>query len=308
MDDFFGATARREPSAQNGFSGNRIDRLSELRSPEAIAEALTDERARLYLFAGDRAVLRVGGKTLEPLFDRSAAGDADGAVLLGYADGAPRLAVDLGEDAPGFDDTKAIDLRSLAVQEAVSPEHLGAIAQARSLLAWHQRHRFCANCGAPTAMALGGYRRDCAACGGQHFPRVDPVAIMLVIAPDACLLGRQPPFAERVYSCLAGFIEPGETIEDAVRREIGEEAGIAVGQVRYYSSQPWPFPSSLMIGCHAEAKSREIRMDEAELEDCRWFDRAEVRRMLADTHESGLRTPPPIAIAHRLIRAWAEAE
>jgi NAD+ diphosphatase len=155
-------------------------------------------------------------------------------------------------------------------------------------------------------MSMGGYRRDCPACGAEHFPRTDPVVIMLAIDGERCLLGRQARFAAGMYSCLAGFVEPGETIEDAVRRETGEEAGIRIGRVGYHSSQPWPFPASLMIGCHAEAITTEVVPDEAELEDCRWFERDEVRTMLAGTHPGGLKTPPPIAIAYRLIRAWAE--
>ena len=130
-------------------------------------------------------------------------------------------------------------------------------------------------------MRIGGYRRDCPNCGAEHFPRTDPVVIMLAIDGERCLLGRQARFAPGMYSCLAGFVEPGETIEDAVRRETAEEAGITVGRVRYHASQPWPFPSSLMIGCHAEALSRDIVRDDAELEACRWFSRAEVRAMLA---------------------------
>ena len=156
-------------------------------------------------------------------------------------------------------------------------------------------------------MKIGGYRRDCPACGAEHFPRTDPVVIMLAIDGDRCLLGRQARFAPGMYSCLAGFVEPGETIEDAVRRETQEEAGITIGRVRYYSSQPWPFPSSLMIGCHAEALSTEFDRDEAELEDCRWFDRgAKSLRCSPATHPGGIKCPPTIAIAHRLIRAWAE--
>ncbi len=168
---------------------------------------------------------------------------------------------------------------------------LGAMAQARSLCNWHLRHGHCSVCGAPSVMKIGGYRRDCPACGAEHFPRTDPVVIMLAIDGDRALLGRQARFAPGMYSCLAGFVEPGETIEDAVRRETQEESGIRIGRVRYYSSQPWPFPSSLMIGCHAEALSTEIHRDEVELEDCRWFDRAEVLSMIAGTHPDGHQMP-----------------
>ena len=140
----------------------------------------------------------------------------------------------------------------------------------------------------------------------QHFPRTDPVVIMLAIDGERCLLGRSGRFAANSWSCLAGFVEPGETIEEAVRREVREEAGVVVGNVKYFRSQPWPFPSSLMIGCHARAISREITVDRNELEDARWFSRAEVAAMLVGRHPHGLTTPPPVAIAHHLIRAWVE--
>ena len=188
-------------------------------------------------------------------------------ILLGWTEAAPRLAVTL-PDATTLDEGayRVIDLRSLAVEGSMTPADLGAMAQARSLCHWHLRHGFCAVCGSPTAMKIGGYRRDCPACEAQHFPRTAPVVIMLAIDGERALLGRQARFAPGMYSCLAGFVEPGETIEDAVRRETQEEAGIRVGRVRYHSSQPWPFPSSLMIGCHAEALTTEVVPDEAELD------------------------------------------
>jgi NAD+ diphosphatase len=161
-------------------------------------------------------------------------------------------------------------------------------------------------------MAIGGYRRDCPNCGAEHFPRTDPVVIMVAIhgegRAERVLLGRQRQFMAGMYSALAGFMEPGETIEDAVRRETLEESGIAIGRVAYHASQPWPFPMSLMIGCHAEALSEDVHCDETELEDCRWFGRDEVKALLAGTHPAGLKAPAPVAIAHHLLRAWAEAE
>ena len=163
----------------------------------------------------------------------------------------------------------------------------------------------CANCGAPTQPAQAGFRRDCAACSAQHFPRTDPVVIMLITRGNRCLMGRQPRFVEKMYSCLAGFLEPGETIEDAVRRETFEEAGIRVGAVRYMTSQPWPFPSNIMIGCIGEALTEEITFDGEELEDARWFTKDDVRRMLAGTHEQ-YAAPSPIAIANHLVREWVK--
>ena len=308
MPSLFDGLPPHEPSAANGFAGNRIDRRSEARSEDAVATALGDRSARLYLFQADKALLKAGDDPLFTVAEAEGLGAApDGAVLLGWTAEGPRLATGIAE-ATGLDEDriKAIDLRSLAVQGTVSAEHLGALAQARSLAYWHARHGFCSVCGAKSAMKAGGYRRDCTACGAEHFPRTDPVVIMLSVDGDRCLLGRQPRFMPGMYSCLAGFLEPGETIEDAVRREIAEEAGIRSGRVRYHSSQPWPFPSSLMIGCHAEAASTAITRDETELEDCRWFPRDEVRTILDGSH-AAIRSPPPMAIAHRLIRAWVES-
>ena len=225
---------------------------------------------------------------------------ADAPVLATLLDGA---AAELFKDDGAFE---VLDLRAIAVQGAVPPDELGILAEAKALLHWHGRHRFCANCGAPTATACSGFRRDCAACGAQHFPRTDPVAIMLVARGERCLLGRQSRFVAGMYSCLAGFVEPGETIEAAVRRETFEEAGVRIGDVHYVASQPWPFPANLMIGCRAEALSDEIVVDRSELEDARWFARDEVAAMLAGAHPDGLRGPVPVAIAHHLMRGWLD--
>ena len=303
---FFDGTPSTEPSLLTGFAGNIIDRRSEHRTPDAVAAALADTRARFYLLRADKVLL----KGSDPLFTgaEALALDAvrDTAVLLGWANEAPRLAATVPETT-AIDEGKITltDLRTLANTGAVSTEHLGALAQGRSLANWHAKHGFCANCGTPTAITNGGYRRDCPHCKAQHFPRTDPVVIMLAIHGDNALLGRQKQFPAGMYSCLAGFLEPGETIEAAVRRETLEESGIAIGRVRYHASQPWPFPASLMIGCHAEAITSEIRRDETELEDCRWFPRDEVKAMLAGTHPGGLKASAPIAIAHHLTAAWA---
>ncbi|MFZ0775286.1 MAG: NAD(+) diphosphatase, partial [Xanthobacteraceae bacterium] len=203
-------------------------------------------------------------------------------------------------------DLKITDLRSIAVQGLVDPEHLPPLAEAKALLGWHARHSHCPNCGAKTEVVQAGWRRDCPACKVQHFPRTDPVVIMLVIAGERCVLGRSPRFAPTMWSCLAGFAEPGESIEEAVRREVLEEVGIAVGRVKYFASQPWPFPSSIMIGCHAEALSDTVVVDREELEDARWFERDELAAMLRREHAGGLTTPPPVAIAHHIIRSYVE--
>jgi NAD+ diphosphatase len=201
-----------------------------------------------------------------------------------------------------------IDLRSIAIQGLVAPDHLPPLAEAKALLHWHARHRFCSNCGAATDLIDGGWKRACPACKSEHFPRTDPVVIMLAVRGDRGLLGRSGRFAATMWSCLAGFVEPGEAIEDAVRRETLEEAGIRCGRVNYLYSQPWPFPMSLMIGCHAEALNDEIVMDANELVGARWFSKDECAAMLMRKHPEGLTCPPPVAIAHHIIRSWVESD
>jgi NAD+ diphosphatase len=301
-----------EPSALVGFAGNRVDRQAEKRTADSAALALADPQARLYLIAGGRLFLKHDGGAFDPLFTRGEAAvleaDFANAVLLGADNGVPVLAVPPCIQPEALPERiKAIDHRSVYVQGLVPPDQLGALAQGAALLAWNASHRFCGRCGHETRDAAGGYKRACTGCGAEHFPRSDPVAIMLAVAGDRCLLGRGAHFAEGMYSCLAGFIEPGETIENAVRREIFEESGIRTGRVAYYASQPWPFPHSLMIGCHAEATSRDISFDTAELQDCRWFSRQEVRQLIAGTHPDGLTVPPSGAIATHLMRSWVES-
>jgi NAD+ diphosphatase len=305
MAGFFDGMPTAEPSARVGFAANRIERRSEHRSDDALPAALRDAGARLYLFRADKVLARGD----DPLF-RAAEADALGmdraeAALLGWTPDGPRLAAVL-PDTSAIDETRITltDLRALATGAMVSPEHLGALAQARALTHWHLRHRFCSNCGAPTINANAGYRRDCPKCKTMHFPRTDPVVIMLAVRGEKVMLGRQRQFQQSMYSALAGFVEPGETIEDAVRRETLEESGVAVGRVRYHASQPWPFPMSLMIGCYAEALGDTIRRDETELEDCRWFSRDDARAMLAGTHPDGITAPSPVAIARRLLEDW----
>ena len=192
------------------------------------------------------------------------------------------------------------------MQGAVAAEHLPPLAEAKAVLSWHARHRYCPNCGVATNLVQGGWRRDCPSCKAEHFPRTDPVVIMLAIAGERCVLGRSPRFPQTMWSCLAGFAEPGESIEEAVRREVLEEVGLACARVKYFASQPWPFPSSLMIGCHAMALTEQIVIDKDEIEEARWFGREELELMLARKHPQGLTAPPPIAIAHHLIRDFVE--
>ncbi len=293
------------------YISNPLVRHSAERDPEALANAAANPWTAMVVLAGDLPILQTGepGTSLLPAEILQLLPAHQEQVFLGTLNDRPVVATlvapeaaELFQDDPVF---AAIDLRSIAVRGLVPAEELGMLAMAKSLLDWHRRHRFCANCGAPTQPAQAGFRRDCAACGAQHFPRTDPVVIMLVTRGDKCLMGRQPRFPEKMYSCLAGFLEQGETIEDAVRRETFEEAGIRVGAVRYLASQPWPFPSNVMIGCIGEALTDDIAFDGEELEDARWFTKDDIRRMLDGTHEEFL-APAAIAIAHHLIREWVK--
>lgn len=302
----------REPSAIVGFAGNRLDRQSEKRGDDAAERALSDPKARLMLMGDGRLFLKLGNGRPDPYFSVADLpgweADPSQAVLLGTDADGPVLAVPSAFDTASMPDgVKAIDYRSIYIQGLLDHESAGALAQAAALTAWNQTHRFCGRCGSETRMAAGGMKRICPGCGAEHFPRTDPVAIMLAVLPGRCLLGRSARFAPNMYSALAGFIEPGETIENAVRRETLEESGIRLGRVVYHASQPWPFPYSLMIGCYGEALNDDIQADLAELEDCRWFTRDEVRAALDGRHPQGVFVPPAGAIAHRLIRDWAES-
>jgi NAD+ diphosphatase len=197
-------------------------------------------------------------------------------------------------------------LRSLALQGVLEPAELIVASQARALMAWHAIQRCCSRCGAQVRSHDGGWRRHCGACGLDTWPRMDPAVIMLVTRNGRCLMGHEHRFPGKLYSTLAGYVEPGDDIEHAVRREVMEETGVRVGEVRYVGSQPWPFPHSLMIGCWAEALSDELNICPGELTDARWFSREEVRRMLAKTHPEGFEVPPSFSIAHTLILDFVE--
>jgi len=301
------------PAPHLGFSGSGIDRAATLRNDPAALATLADRpEAAAYAVSGDAVILRRTEAGLGALLTvpqaRSLGGMTE--VFLGLLDGAARFGVWI--DPTHLDplrerhDLAVMDLRALAQQGLVPDVDLDPIAEAKGLLSWHARHRFCANCGTASVMVEAGWRRDCPICRTQHFPRTDPVAIMLTTDGDDCLLGRSARFPPGMWSCLAGFVEPGETIEEAVRRETLEEAGIRCGEVRYFASQPWPYPSSLMIGCHARALSRDITVDANELEDARWFSRSDAALMLAGRHPAGLTLPRPFAIAHHVVRAWIE--
>lgn len=313
MNPFFEGAAflhsgMRDASEKNAFSANQLVRNSEHLSAEDLAKAWDNPKARLHLYHKGDPLLKYDGDKANALFTLQEAADlgadVEGGIYLGDWNGLPVLAAKIApvEELPS--EYTSLDMRSMVVSGDVAEQEVATLGHGWSLLAWHANNQFCANCGQKSQKIQAGYRRKCPSCEREHFPRLDPVSIMLVIDGDRCLMGRQPHFHPGMYSCLAGFVEPGETLEGAVRREVLEEAGIQVSDVRYFASQPWPFPHTLMIGCFAKAASTSITMDATELEDCRWFTRDEVGRML--TREEELKTPPPMAIAHQLIRTFFE--
>lgn len=301
------------PPADLGFAHGVLDRAAHRREDaDFLATALTTGKS--YAVVGDAVVLHAG-EPLDALFDVAGLPLPEQQrerVFLGLEGEAPRFATLYDETAsealaavPGV---TLIGLRQCAVEALLPPGALGALATGKALLYWHAKHRFCSTCGALTKVTQAGWRRDCPACQALHFPRTDPVVIMLAVQGDVCLMGRQPRFVPGMYSCLAGFCEPGETIEAAVRREVFEEAGITTGRVRYLASQPWPFPESLMIGCIAEATSQTIQRDETELEDARWFTRDEVKLMFARQHPEQFWAPAKFSLASQLLQAWVRGE
>ena len=305
------------------FGGSGLDRAADLR---ARADATGPEARVLPLWKGkpllDGAFGASAGLAWLSHGHPALAAAVEALVFLGTSAGAPRFAADISgwtpaegpsEPRDGFSDATVqvhpdgpagsgfVELRSCMTR--LTPRDAELSATARALLEWHRTHRFCAACGAPTAIAEGGWQRACAACGTRHFPRTDPVVIMAVTRGDDMLVGRSPHWPEGMYSLLAGYVEPGETVEGAVRREVFEEAGIRVGAVEYVVSQPWPFPASLMIACHGAALDAGIRVDPAELADARWVSR---ERML-DIHAGRDTEMTPArqgAVARFVIDRW----
>jgi NAD+ diphosphatase len=278
---------------QFAYAQSPLDRLSALRTHADDVNKRAQSPTSRYIWVHGDSV-RFNSDSL----DVSAPAHSVDAVLLGDdAEGHSWFAV----AAEPSDSLKP--LRSVMIDGLLPPEQLSILAQARSIVHWHQTHGFCAKCGVATVMQDAGYRRHCAACGTDHFPRTDPVVIMAVCHGRKTLLGRQKSWPESMYSTLAGFMEPGETIEAAVRREVMEEVGVKIGRVDYIASQPWPFPSSLMIGMIGEAENLELTIDESEIETARWFDADELRMMLNRTHPQGLHASRPDAIAWHLAQA-----
>jgi NAD+ diphosphatase len=279
----------------NAFAGAGLDRVSWRRTDDAwLTGSARDPKARALVSVAGELALDDAGAPLLVAPDAVAPLEGTIAVLLGLRDGAPLYAI----EAPAAPDgARLAGLRDLV--GLLGRREGAAIAYAAAMGNWHRRHRFCANCGAPTEVAEAGFMRRCPACDARHFPRTDPVVIMLVVDPaaDRVLLGRQPTWPAGRYSCLAGFVEPGESLEEAVAREVGEESGVAVADVVYRSSQPWPFPASLMLGFHCRYAGGTPETRDGELQDVGWFTRAQ----LAD---GSALLPPPHAIARQLIDEW----
>lgn len=290
------------------FTGSPIDRADRIRvDPEKLAGYM-NWRAKVLMLDGLLPVIDdAGGLVWGTLADVDPEAEL---VFLGLLDEKACFAAvpDVGATGPAY----AMPRAWAAIQQ-LSPADLAIYGGARSLVDWHARHKFCARCGSPTQIAKGGWQRNCDSCQAQHFPRTDPVTIMLVENDGRLLLGRQPRFPPRAFSALAGFVEPGETIEEAVAREVWEEAGLRVRDVEYIATQPWPFPSQLMIGCYSRTDETEITLDVEELEEARWFTRDEVALAMDNIPtERGadgpgpFNAPPPAAIAHSLLRWWLE--
>ena len=283
-----------------GFTANPLDRADHLRrDAAAIQAARMHPSARFLILDELQPMMAESGADL---FWARRSECPDGLqVFLGLnSEGEPRFAIDGKAD----DDLPCTATDARAAGALLGDGRAAIIAQARSLLDWHRRHGFCANCGAPTRPEKAGYSRQCDHCGAEHFPRVDPVVIMLAEKDGMALVGRGPRFPAGFFSALAGFVEPGESLEEAVARELHEEAGIRVHSVRYGASQPWPFPSSLMMGAFAQAEGFDLTLDESEIAEARWVSRDEVQTVLRG--EGSWSAPPPLAIAHWLLQSWAQ--
>jgi NAD+ diphosphatase len=300
------------------FAGNPLNRASEKRTDATWIESKRRDPSSLifpmwrlepFLLGTENSGPPIELGLLRPGIADSLASGSAACIFLGLDGDRAVFALDVSE---ATDPAKVGPLAGLGhfrdarvAGSMVSIKDAAIIAEAKAVIDWHQRHGFCPRCGAPTKLVDAGWRRLCGKCSAEHFPRVDPVVIMLATHGEACLVGRGKQFPSGMFSALAGFVEPGETIEEAVRRELMEEASVKVGEVTYYATQPWPFPSSLMIGCFAKAESRDVKADENELAEVRWIERSIARELIEGKQADGLRVPPPIAIAHHLIRTWA---
>ena len=302
------------------FGGSGLDRAAGLRKDAVALAGLLEQGAVLPIWRGKPLMRGDHPAWLAP--GHAALAHGAGPVFLGLDEGMARFAADISDWAPevgaeavasGFFDPSVqrhpalddshgfVELRSIMTQ--LTPREAELVATAKALLQWHRSHGFCAACGARSQMAQGGWQSSCPACGAQHFPRTDPVVIMLVTHGNSVLLGRSPGWPEGMYSLLAGFVEPGETVEAAVRREVLEETGVNCGEVGYLASQPWPFPASLMIGARTEALDTTITIDPDEIEQARWVTREDLVAAFAGLHPE-IKPARSGAIAHFILRNW----
>lgn len=299
-----------KPHNPNAFTRSPLDRAGHLRRDKAwLAAALTSPETRIVPFHQNRPFVieeaGVVGIGWLGAHARASIAPADARMLfLGLdAEGAAHFAVDTPDPAILGDMGRFDDLRALGPR--LARDDLATLGPAKAVFEWHDKNGYCAACGAPSLIAEAGWKRECPICSAEHFPRVDPVCIMLPTHGDRCLLGRQRAWPRGMHSALAGFIEPGEAIEEAVARETLEEAGLRVVEVRLHSTQPWPFPHSLMIGAICEVEDANEKIDDHELESGRWFSREEARQLIAGKHAEAF-CPPPFAIAHQLLKTWSE--
>jgi NAD+ diphosphatase len=295
------------------FSGNPLDRVANQRRDDAwVTEQLRASQSRFLPFWRLNVLVRQGEQSELVWLDAAVRDHLERGVaplLLGVRDGVPHYAVDLSSlDDPiatlGAEGVDFAEARGIAV--SLPEGDAGILAQARSLVNWHTRHRHCGSCGAPTKVGGGGSLRTCTSCGAEDYPNPHPVVIMVVWRGDRCLLGQGRSWAQARYSALAGFMDNGETIEEAVAREVKEEVGLDVDEVVYLQSQPWPFPSSLMIGCLAHVTDEKVSVDPVELAGARWFSRDEIARAFEQPDSVDFGIPARLAIAHHLIKAWIE--
>lgn len=308
------------------FGGSALDRAGEIRNdPAAVSAALADPAARAILFWRGKPLIRKARPASLmrlPMDHPVLQGAASDPILLGREEGAARFAFDLSHWSPEEVDVAQLgafldpseqqhpalpegevfaELRRVMTWLSARDAELAATGKA--ILGWHLSHGFCACCGAASEVRQAGWQRVCPSCNAGHFPRTDPVAIMLITHGNSVLMGRSPGWPEGMYSLLAGFVEPGETLEAAVRREVFEEAGVQVSAVSYLSSQPWPFPASLMFGCRGQALGRDLTIDPVEIEDAMWVSREEMMEIFAGTHPKVLPARKG-AIAHFLLENW----
>ena len=298
------------------FAGNPLDRGDVVRRDESLILINSQNPNARYLIMKDLNPLviseinhlKISWKTFSEVSEILSSKNNEEIIFLGSKNKNDFFVINVNKQDDKFSNNKEIFFDSREVATQLSPGESGILAQARAQLIWHNKTRFCSSCGNKTVPHRGGQVRQCTECKMEHFPRTDPVAIMLVYNGENCILGQTRARQRKgFYSCLAGFIDQGESIEEAVKREVKEESGLLVDDIVYHSSQPWPFPSSLIIGCHARAITEEIIFDKEEMSDVKWFSKTEVE-LAINEQSSKINVPGSVAIAHHLIKSWVNGE